>query len=83
MCNIVSATSLNGKFLLNCTPYEGDFDNAKKLIIITKEDEKYDTDDFILEKTRSCFSNGKSPWIMLNRNVPEQFLKKGNQIILQ
>ena len=83
MCSIISVTNMNGKLLLNCTSYDGTFDNSKELTIVTKNSEKYITDNFILEKTRPCFSDGKAPWIMLNQNIPEKFLEKGNQIILQ
>lgn len=83
MCNIVSVTNMNDKLLLNCTPYDGNFDNAKKLTIISKDNEEFNTNDFILEKTRPCFSETESPWIMVGRTIPDKFLISGNQIVLQ
>ena len=83
MCNIVSVTSVGEKVFLNCSQYEGEFINSKKLTIVSGNKEFYETNDFVLEKTRSCFNNNNSPWIMINSRIPEQFLKIGNQIFLQ
>lgn len=82
MCNIMSVTNIGEKVFLNCSKYDGEFLDSKKLTIVS-DNEIYETNDFVLEKTRSCFNDNNAPWIMMNNSVPERFLKSGNQILLQ
>ncbi|MGN1098647.1 MAG: hypothetical protein ACI4SS_07110 [Clostridia bacterium] len=53
------------------------------MIIIDSENEMFKTSRFTVEKTRPCFSEGGSPWVMVFDNVPDKFLTNGNNVIFQ
>jgi hypothetical protein len=82
MCIILNASNINGNWILNCSEYEGEFSNAKMLKIINNEKKSFETEDFLLDKTKPCFSTGGNPWIKLIKPIPMEFLKVGNDIFL-
>ena len=82
MCKITSITKLNDNILISCSIYDGDFANSSVLKIFDKENNIFETKDFLLDKTRPCFNTPVTPWIMLKTGIPENFLSKGNRIEL-
>lgn len=82
MCKILNISYLNDKIILDCSEYNGDFEGAK-LLKIKSEGSILETTGFILEKSKSCFSEHHSPWIMLTSPVEDRYLRKGNEIFLQ
>ena len=80
MCEISSVTKINNDILIGCTSYDGDFMNAGLLKIFDGVDNIYETEDFIIDKSRPCFNTQTVPWIMLKKDIPNEFLHKGNKI---
>jgi len=80
MCEITGATKVNGNFYIGCTSYDGDFMNAKLLRIFDENGDKIETTDFLMDKTRTCFTPKITPWVMLKKDIPAQFLRRGNKI---
>ena len=80
MCEITGATKVKGNIYLGCTGYDGDFMKARLLRIYDESGNKFETADFVMEKTRTCFTTQTTPWIMLKDDVPSIFLHKGNKI---
>lgn len=83
MCEILGTHSIAGKIIIDCSPYNGDFASASILRIVDKDNRIFETSDFGIEKARACFSKGGNPWIMVNKDIPANFLSRGNEIILQ
>jgi len=80
MCEITGATEVKGNIYLGCTSYDGDFMNASLLRIFDENGNMFETSDFVMDKTRTCFTTQVTPWIMLNKYVPAKFLNRGNKI---
>jgi len=80
LCEITGATKVNGNFYLGGTSYDGDFMNAKLLRIFDENGDILETRDFLMDRTRTCFTPKISPWIMLKKDVPDKFLCRGNKI---
>ena len=83
MCMILNATNIGGGIVLDCSEYNGDFLNSKTLKIYDSDMNSFATNDFVVEKSRSCFGKGGSPWVMLKTSVSENFLKKGNTVVFE
>ena len=83
MCEIINTHKIGNDTIIDCSPYNGNFIGASILKIIDKSNKVFQTRDFIVEKTRPCFSGGGTPWIMTKAAIPENFLNKGNEIVLQ
>lgn len=80
MCEILNAHRMGNKIILDCSPYNGDFMNASILEIIDINKNSFRTRNFKVEKTRSCFAKGGSPWVMIDENISDNFLTKGNEV---
>lgn len=83
MCKIINVQKIGNKTIIDCSPYDGDFANAMLLQIVDAKKRSFTTKDFRVEKTRACFSEGGTPWIMLEGNIPDNFLDRGNEILFQ
>ncbi|GHU59923.1 hypothetical protein FACS1894133_7500 [Clostridia bacterium] len=83
MCMITDATKINGNWFLNCTKYDGDFLGANTLKITDDKHHKFETHDFDVDVTKSCFSGGGLPWVRLGSSVPETFLRIGNDVVFE
>ena len=84
MCVIKETATLGGHTFLFCTPHAGNYDNAKTLKITDKDNNIFTTNEFDMEKTKSCFGdNPVAPVIKLLCDAPTDFLKVGNEISLQ
>jgi len=81
MCEILGVTELERCISLDCTPYNGDFRKSKELRISDGLNNVLTVTDFCFESTRKCFSSGEQPpWIILKKDVPQNFLQRGNKI---
>ena len=80
MCEITGATKILGNIHLGCTGYDGDFMKAKLLRIFDENGNKLETEDFLVDRAGACFNSQITPWIMLKKDIPDKFLRKGNKI---
>ncbi len=83
MCMILNAEKIENNTVLDCSEYDGEFLDSKVLKIIDAEKKLFSTSDFVVEKTRNCFGNGGSPWIMIYGSIPVNFTAKGNTVIFE
>ena len=77
MCMILNATKIGNDTVLDCSEYNGNFLDSKTLKISDSQHRLFSTSDFIVEKTRNCFGNGRMPWIMIHGDIPVNFIEKG------
>ena len=80
---ILNTTNIGGGIVLDCSEYNGDFMGSKTLKIFDSEMNVFSTNEFVVEKTRSCFGKGGLPWVMLKTAVSENFLQKGNTVVFE
>ncbi len=85
MCEILNIQKIEKLIIIDCSIYDADedFTRATILKIRDKKGNTVVTKKFKVEKTRPCFSQGGSPWITLNEDIPENFLEKGNKIYFE
>lgn len=84
MCKIEDISKLDNKYIIACskpTEEEKDFLKSWALEIKTKTGEKYLTDEFVIKEKMPCFSEGGNPLILLNGDIPNKFIRIGNEII--
>lgn len=68
------------KVIIDCLVENMDFVNAKLFQIIDENQKSFVTKKFEIDKPRSCFSVSKCIWVILKSDVPDSFLKVGNEI---
>ena len=82
MCMVLNASNINGSWVLYCSEHDGEFLGAKTLKIINNDNKVYETRDFLVDKTKPCFSKGGNPLVMVKNHIPNEFLEKGNSVYL-
>lgn len=83
MCMIVNSTLMGKDTVLDCLEYDGVFMGSKVLKIFDRDNNIFCTSNFVVEKSRNCFGNGGTPWVMIRDAVPNNFTVKGNTILFE
>lgn len=80
VCKIMKVIKIEDKVIIDCLVENMDFVNAKSFQIIDENQKSFVTKKFEIDKPRSCFSVSKCIWVILKSDVPDSFLKVGNEI---
>ena len=80
VCKIMKVIKIEDKVIIDCLVENMDFVNAKSFQIIDENQKSFVTKKFEIDKQRSCFSVSKCIWVILKSDVPDSFLKVGNEI---
>jgi hypothetical protein len=83
MCQLLGFARAKGFISLDCSPCESAFREANRLRIRDASGKTLVVKDFVVEEQRNCFSDTPpTPWIVLTKDIPEVFLKTGNELEL-
>lgn len=81
MSTIKEILDMNGRPIVMCSPHDSDFEGAKSITIYDKDGATFVLKDFVLERTKQCFSNRPiAPFFRVNEKVGDNFLAVGNRI---
>jgi len=81
MCEIQDFFKRNGKYVVICTTYNGDFKAAKAISIFDNANSVAKITNFNMTQTTQCFnSNPVSPVFMINDKIEDRFLQYGNRV---
>ena len=83
MCMIINSTKMGNNTVLDCSEYNGTFIGSKILKILDNEHNVFTTSKFAVDKSKNCFGNGGTPWVMVYEPIPHNFLTKGNTVIFE
>ena len=83
MCMILNSTKIGNDIVLDCSEYNGIFLGSKILKILDSEQNVFTTSNFAVDKSRNCFGNGGTPWVMVHEQILHNFLAKGNTVIFE
>jgi hypothetical protein len=83
MCEIKDFFKTNGKYVVICTYYDGDFKSAKTISIFDKDNSVAKITNFSMTHTKQCFNNNPiSPVFMIEDDIEERFLQYGNKVTI-
>jgi len=83
MSEIQDFFKIDGKNVVICTYYDGDFMAARSISVFDERNNVTKITKFSMTRTTQCFnSNPVSPVFMINEEIDERFLKRGNRVEL-
>jgi len=83
MCKVLEIVKKPNTVFVYCTPNNGEFMNSRRVKFVAGN-KSFIVEKFSVDKTMQCFnSNPISPIIKLDEDIPETFLRTGNEIVFE